>query len=68
MFYKIPTEILERSKQILMVLELTEFRWTILDILAQPEQELDAVMHLKAVGEKMRSQSRKKHDESMEQY
>jgi len=49
---------LERAKQILMVLEMTEFRWTILDVLAQPEQELDAVMNLKATGEKIRIQAR----------
>jgi len=48
---------LERAKQILMVLELTEWRWTILDVLGQPEQELDAVISLKAVGEKIRKQT-----------
>jgi hypothetical protein len=50
---------LERAKQILMILEMTEFRWTILDVLRQPEQELDAVMYLKAMGEKIRIQARK---------
>jgi len=40
-------------------LELTEFRWTINDILEQPEQELDIVFALKGLGEKMRAQSRK---------
>ncbi len=35
-----------------MVLEMTEFKWTIEDVLQQPEQELDAVMYLKAMGEK----------------
>lgn len=40
-----------------MVLEMTEFKWTILDVLEQPEQELRAVMHLKATGEKMRTQA-----------
>lgn len=39
-----------------MVLEMTNFQWTIEDVLEQPEQELRAVMHLKATGEKMRTQ------------
>jgi hypothetical protein len=39
-----------------MVLEMTNFQWTIVDVLEQPEQELRAVMHLKATGEKMRAQ------------
>ena len=41
-----------------MVLEMTEFRWTIVDVLNQPEQELQAVMYLKTIGEKMRTQNR----------
>ena len=41
-----------------MILELTEFRWTINDILEQPEQELEAVMKLKSIGERMRQQAR----------
>lgn len=49
-----------------MILEMTEFRWTIQDILEQPESELEAVMHLKAIGEKLRSQSQKQQDESTE--
>ena len=49
---------LERAKKILMVLELTEWRWTINDVLEQPEQELDAVIGMKALGEKMRKQAR----------
>lgn len=57
---------MESAKQLLMVLEFTEFRWTILDVLNQPEQELDAVMHLKAVGEKMRTQARKDKDDTKE--
>jgi len=49
---------LERAKHILMVLEFTEFRWTINDVLAQPEPELNAVMYLKSIGEKIRTQAR----------
>jgi hypothetical protein len=55
-FYQIPDEMIERAKEILMVLEMTNFQWTIEDVLEQPEQELRAVMHLKATGEKMRTQ------------
>ncbi len=47
-----------------MVLEMTEFKWTIEDVLQQPEQELDAVMYLKAMGEKMRIQARKQEGSS----
>jgi len=39
-------------------LELTEFNWTINDILEQPEQELNAVFYLKNIGEKIRIQNR----------
>lgn len=49
-----------------MILEMTEFRWTISDILEQPEAELEAVMHLKATGEKIRAQTHKQDDESVE--
>lgn len=55
-FYQIPDHLLERAKEILMVLEMTSFQWTIADVLEQPEQELRAVMHLKANGEKIRTQ------------
>jgi hypothetical protein len=43
-----------------MILEMTEWRWTINDILAQPEPELWAVMSLKSVGEKYRTQALKR--------
>jgi hypothetical protein len=39
---------------------LTEFRWTINDILEQPLPELWAVMELKKMGEKYRIQARNK--------
>ncbi len=58
---------LERAKRILMILEMTEFAWTINEVLEQPEQELDAVFALKAIGEKMRSQKNKA-DEGVERY
>lgn len=57
---------LEKAKSILMVLELTEFKWTIIDVLEQPEEELNAVMHLKATGEKIRKQNSASKDESRE--
>ena len=57
-FGEIPDDILERSKKLLAILELTEFHWTINDILKQPEQEINAVFYLKNLGEKMRIQSR----------
>ena len=57
-FYKVPADVLERSKQVLLVLELVEFRWTILDVLAQPEPELNAIIQLKTLGERIRSRSR----------
>ena len=59
---------LDKAKQILMVLEFTEFRWTILDVLAQPEQELDAIMYLKSIGEKMRQHARIQQDDTVEKY
>ena len=40
-----------------MILELVEFKWTILDVMAQPEPELDAVTQLKLAGERIRSRS-----------
>lgn len=36
---------------------MTEFAWTIEDVLDQPEELLDAVMYLKVIGEKMRKQA-----------
>ena len=57
-FGTLPDDFLERSKKILAVLELTEFNWTINDILEQPEQELNAVFYLKNIGEKIRIQNR----------
>lgn len=47
---------MSRAKRILPVLEMTEWAWTINDVLDQPEQELNAVMYMKALGEKMRRQ------------
>ena len=49
-----------------MVLELTEFKWTINDVLEQPEQELDAVMYMKIIGEKMRRQANANKDDTVE--
>ena len=52
-------DLIERSKKILTVLELTEFSWTIEDVLRQPEQELDAVFYMKSIGERMKAQAQK---------
>ena len=65
-FDRFSDDTLERAKRILPILEMTEFRWTINDVLEQPEQELDAVFALKVIGEKIRQQSRKVNDDSVE--
>jgi hypothetical protein len=57
---------LANAKRILTILEMTEFRWTILDVMEQPEQELEAVFALKALGEKVRAQSREASNETTE--
>jgi hypothetical protein len=57
-FGTIPDGIMEHAKKLLAILELTEFRWTINDILEQPEQEMNVVFYLKNLGEKIRIQSR----------
>lgn len=62
-FHKIPEDLLEVAKHLLMILEMVEWRWTINDILDQPEQELDAVMAMKSIGEKMRIQLRNRERE-----
>ena len=49
---------MERAQQILLILELTEFQWTINDVLEQPDPELSAVFMLKAIGEKVRVHDR----------
>jgi len=50
-----------------VILELTEWKWTILDILEQPEPELAAVLALKSRGEEIRKQElRKKESEDVE--
>jgi hypothetical protein len=62
-FYKIPDDLLEKGKEILAVLELVEFRWTIKDVLEQPEPELWAVMELKKMGNKYYRQALKRQRE-----
>jgi len=48
---------------------MTEWKWTILDVLEQPEQELAAVMALKYVGNQMHKQSGKQNQsDGMETY
>jgi hypothetical protein len=41
------------SPHVLAVLEAVEFRWTILDVLEQPQAILDDVLMLKSVGQKL---------------
>ena|SRR5271157_4203867 len=57
-FGDIPDDLLEHGKKLLAILELCEFKWTLNDILDQPEQELNLVFYLKNLGEKIRIQNR----------
>jgi hypothetical protein len=59
-FGRMSDELLESAKRILAVLELTQFSWTIKQVLEQPEELLDAVFYMKNIGERMRIQTRLK--------
>jgi len=50
----------QEAWRILTVLEMTEFNWTILDVLAQPEAILDRVMLLRDTGNRIRIQRQAK--------
>jgi hypothetical protein len=63
-FHTIPDGMMERAKQILIILEMTEWQWTINDVLEQPEAELTAVFYLKAMGERIRAIHRYAEEES----
>jgi hypothetical protein len=49
--------LLAQAKEVLADLELTEWQWTINDVLEQPEPLLWAVMELKKMGDKYRIQA-----------
>jgi hypothetical protein len=57
-FYKFSDEFLALSRKVLTILELTEWHWTIKDVLEQDEQLLNAVMTHKDFGEKVRTKNR----------
>jgi hypothetical protein len=61
-----PDEMLERAKQILIILEMTDFQWTIRDVLAQPDAELQAVFALKGIGQKVRAHDARANDPEVE--
>ena len=56
-FHRFSDAALERGRRYLPILELTGWNWTITDINAQPEEDVEAVMYLKTIGEKMRRQA-----------
>jgi hypothetical protein len=49
--------LLAQAKEVLADLELTEWQWTINDVLEQPEPLLWAVFELKKMGEKYKIQA-----------
>jgi hypothetical protein len=65
-FAQIDPLVLARAQKILPVLEMTEFRWTIRDVLEQPEAELEAVFAMKAIGERIKLQSRRAQSKDVE--
>ena len=46
----------EEASRILNVLEMTNFHWTIKDVLEQPEALLDRIMRLRFIGNKIKVQ------------
>lgn len=46
----------EEAAQILNVLEMTNFHWTIKDVLEQPEALLGRIMRLRYIGNKIKVQ------------
>lgn len=50
----------ELAKKIFMILEAVEYRWTITDVLAQPEDMLNQVLLLKALKYQVREETKKK--------
>ena len=46
----------EEASWILNVLEMTNFHWTIKDVLEQPEALLDRIMRLRFIGNKIKVQ------------
>ena len=49
--------VLSQALEILLILEVVEWKWDINTILQQPEDLLRAVIHLKSIGEKLRKES-----------
>jgi hypothetical protein len=61
---RVDDDLLAYAKKVLTILELTEWRWTILDVLRQPEELLDVVFYMKNIGEKFRTQARNRKKKS----
>lgn len=49
----------ERAKRILIILKAVDYKWTITEIMEQPELLTDQVFALDVIGNKLLSQARK---------